>query len=223
MTWREEVSDKAQGDLDALFTQAALLAQTLLMRNREFYPFGAVMSSRGTVGLSTPAPAGDHPSSADVLNAIRDELTGAKTKNRAYAVAAMAVMPDGAEGVRVELEHKEGLALVVGLAVRRDDAGAVSFGEMRSLRAEPRVWAPRAAGERAAAKSSAAPKPSAAPKSKATRGAAAAASTRSGAKSATSSAPRSTSAAAKASKRSGGSSAAGSSKPRTRGPVVATA
>ena len=56
MTWRDDVSDKAQGDLDTLFSQAALLAQILLMRNREFFPFGATINARGVVGLSTPVP-----------------------------------------------------------------------------------------------------------------------------------------------------------------------
>jgi hypothetical protein len=145
MTWRNDVSDKAQGELDSLFSQAAMLAQTLLMRNREFFPFGATISTKGALGLSTPVPESSNPTVQDVLDSILAELEQGKTSNRAFAVTALARTADGAEAVRIELEHKEGLALVIGLPIVRTATGAVTYGEMRAIPSEPRVWPARAA------------------------------------------------------------------------------
>src|SRR5512143_1739546 len=110
MAWRDGISEGAQSDLDTVFSQAALLARTLLMRNREFFPFAATISAKGAVGLSTPVPDAAAPTVHDVIEAITAELRREKTGKRAYAIAALARTADGGEAVRIELEHKEGVA-----------------------------------------------------------------------------------------------------------------
>jgi len=222
MTWRNDVSDKAQGELDSLFSQAAMLAQTLLMRNREFFPFGAMISTKGALGLSTPVPESSNPTVQDVLDAIHDELVQGKASNRAYAITALARTADGAEAIRIELEHKEGLALVIGLPVVRSATGAVTYGEMRALPSEPRVWPARSSKSKAkgkpaakvpAAKSPAKAKAKAPAKTSAKTPAKTSARTPRGAKAAsTAKAP----AKQKSPKRS-------TSKPKPRGVAVATA
>ncbi len=157
MAWRDDISEQAQGDLDAVFSQAAMLARTLLMRNKEFFPFGATVSAKGAIGLSTPVPDGAAPTVHDVIAAILGEVTKAKASTRAYAIAALARTADGGEAVRIELEHKEGLALVIGMPVHRDETGVVTYGDMRALPGERLVWSARTT-KRAAPASKAATK-----------------------------------------------------------------
>jgi hypothetical protein len=166
MAWRDDVSEGAQSDLDTVFSQAALLARTLLMRNREFFPFGATISTKGAVGLSTPVPAAATPTVHDVIDAILTELRHDKAGKRAYAIVALARTADGGEAVRVELEHKEGVALVIGMPVLRGESGAVTFGDMAAHPGDRLIWPAKApakapaksVGLPAAAAASAAPK-----------------------------------------------------------------
>ncbi len=158
MAWRDDISKDAQGDLDTVFSQAAMLAQTLLMRNREFFPFAATISTKGAVGLSTPLPDVAAPSVHDVIESIVAELKKGKAGKRAYAITALARTSDGEEAVRIELEHKEGVALVIGLPVVRSDSGAISFGDMRALPGSRLVW-PTKPGNGARSKAAAAKAP----------------------------------------------------------------
>lgn len=160
MAWRDDVSEGAQSDLDTVFSQAALLARTLLMRNREFFPFGATISTTGAVGLSTPVPPGATPTVHDVIDAIMTELRHDKAERRAYAIVALARTADGGEAVRIELEHKEGVALVIGMPILRGESGAVTFGDMAAHPGQRLVWPPKAsAGAKGpATKAPAAPK-----------------------------------------------------------------
>lgn len=165
MAWRDDITEGAQGDLDTVFSQAAMLAQTLLMRNREFFPFAATISAKGAVGLSTPLPDAATPTVHDVIEAIVGELKSGKAGTRAYAITALARTPEGGEAVRIELEHKEGVALVVGLPVVRSESGAISFGDMRALPGSRTVWPARGAASTKSAPSpkAAATAPAAAP------------------------------------------------------------
>ncbi|HEX7589639.1 MAG TPA: hypothetical protein VF362_01515 [Demequinaceae bacterium] len=144
MAWRDDVSEGAQSDLDTVFSQAALLARTLLMRNREFFPFGATISTKGAVGLSTPVPAAATPTVHDVIDAIKTELRHDKAGKRAYAIVALARTADGDEAVRIELEHKEGIALVIGMPVLRGESGTVTFGDMAAHPGQRLIWPPKA-------------------------------------------------------------------------------
>jgi hypothetical protein len=158
MAWRDDVSEGVQSDLDTVFSQAALLARTLLMRNREFFPFGATISAKGAVGLSTPVPAAATATVHDVIDAITTELRHDKASKRAYAIVALARMADGGEAVRIELEHKEGVALLIGMPVVRGESGTVTFGEMTAHPGQRLIWPPKgpaAATTRSAAKSAA--------------------------------------------------------------------
>lgn len=141
-TWRDGASATAQQDLDGLFNQAALLAQTLLMRNREFYPFGAAVNAKGAIALSTPLPDGEHPTANDVMDGIGAEFAAQKKSLRATAIVAMASVGGGEEAVRVELEHVDGIALMVALPYTRDPkTNAVTYGAMLAREGERHVWA----------------------------------------------------------------------------------
>jgi len=140
MAWRDDISEGAQSDLDTVFSQAALLARTLLMRNREFFPFAATIGAKGAVGLSTPVPDATTPTVHDVIEAITAELRRDKAGKRAYAIVALARTADGGEAVRIELEHKEGVALLIGMPIVRGESGSVTFGDMAAHPGRRLIW-----------------------------------------------------------------------------------
>ena len=212
MAWRDDISEGAQGDLDTVFSQAAMLAQTLLMRNREFFPFAATISAKGAVGLSTPVPDAAAPTVHDVIESIVAELKQGKAAKRAYAITALARTQEGGEAVRIELEHKEGIALVIGLPVVRGESGAVSFGDMRALPGTRIVW-PAKAGAGGGTKTTATKAPAKSP------GRAAAAKAAPAAKASAAKA----SAAKAASKRAAAKAPNVPTAPKSRGTAIATA
>ena len=50
-SWRDTASTSAQKDLDDLLNFVVPLAQELLGKNGQFYPFGATMSQAGEASL----------------------------------------------------------------------------------------------------------------------------------------------------------------------------
>lgn len=142
MSERLSRQERIQQDLDELLSQLAVLAKALIIRNGEFFPFGASIGKRGKYTLVTPVPEADQPTSHDVVDAILSEIRSTRATLRACGVAAMAATAEGADAVRIELEHVEGSSLVIALPYARGDFGAFAYGDMEALRAERRIWTP---------------------------------------------------------------------------------
>lgn len=62
--------------------------------------------------LACEPASSEHPTSVDVLKALYDGARATCQARRAFAFVAD-VRADSADALRVELEHQEGLALVV--------------------------------------------------------------------------------------------------------------
>ncbi len=171
MSARISRQERVQQDLDELLGQLAILAKALIIRNGEFFPFGATIGKRGKYTLVTPVPESDQPTPHDVVDAILSEIQTSRDTFRAYGVTMMAATAEGADAVRIELEHVEGSSLVIALPYARGDFGAFAYGDMGALLAERRVWTaepkaptrPSRSTSRAKSASKAAPK-KAAPK-----------------------------------------------------------
>lgn len=156
MVAREDIRERAQGDLDELLSQLAMVAKALLIRNGEFYPFGATIGTRGKFALVTPVPEGDRPTAHDVLDAVLADVRGVASTVRACGLVAMATSEAGGDAVRIELEHASGSALVIALPYARGEFGAFAYGDMEAHRIAPRIWIepepPAKAPRKAAAK-----------------------------------------------------------------------
>lgn len=143
-SWRDSASPTAQDDLDELLGVVVPLAEHLLGKNGEFFPFGGSVSIGGEASLTAADPGlGERPQSDRVLA----DLYGGAQAN-ASQVRAAAFVADvralGSDAVRVELEHHEGVALVVLLPYSRSRfKKTVTFGEMRVAEGQPRIWAPQ--------------------------------------------------------------------------------
>ena len=143
-SWRDSVSQEAQDDLDGLLNAVLPLAENLLGKSGEFFPFGGLVSIHGEAAMTAADPGlGEHPASQDVLANLYDGARANASDSRAAAFVAD-VRANGSDAVRVELEHQEGVALVVLLpyALSRFKK-TVSFGQMSVSAAQPRIWSPR--------------------------------------------------------------------------------
>jgi len=141
-SWRDTASASAQEDLDGLLNLVLPLAQELLGKNGQFYPFGATVPDAGEAALiGEDHGLGEYPQPDEALDDLYDE-----TRENAAAIRAAAFVSDvqvnGSDAIRVELEHRDGVALTV--LVPYTPLGLKRFprlGVMSASPGESRVWA----------------------------------------------------------------------------------
>ena len=140
MSWRDSASQLAQDDHDALLNLILPLAQQMLEREGEFYPFGAAMKSDGqhemVMGYSD---TGDRPPSAAMMATMIDGLRGQRDGLRAVGFCANVRVSDS-DAVRVDLEHREGQAMAVLLPYKKRFGRGVEFSALRAGPAKSQVW-----------------------------------------------------------------------------------
>jgi hypothetical protein len=140
-SWRDTASTSAQEDLDGLLNLVLPFAGDLLGKNGQFYPFGASVSNDGAASVTATDPGlGEHPQPEQVLAGLYDGARARAADTRAAAFVTD-VLIDGSDAIRVDLEHQDGVALVVlmpytPLGRKRFPR----FGEMSVSPGEPQVW-----------------------------------------------------------------------------------
>lgn len=141
-SWREGASDLAQSDADALFSAALELAEKMLAKRGEFYPFGVDVDTEDELAMFGAAPGlGEHPASLDVLDGLVEGARSRRDALRAVAVVADVTLQGGRDAVRIEVEHREGLALEILVPyARRRLTGRVTFDDMSVSEGPRRVW-----------------------------------------------------------------------------------
>jgi hypothetical protein len=113
----------------------------MLSQHGEFYPYAATVSLDGQKRLVAAQGEADRPGSGDLL-----ELLYAGVRADAGLLRAAAFVSDvriggpaPGEGIRIDLEHSEGVALTVVLAYRVNRHG-VEYGEMAASPGQRRIW-----------------------------------------------------------------------------------
>lgn len=141
-SWRETASASAQNDLDELLNAIVPFAEQGIAKHGEFFPFGAAVTSEGDVALIAADPGvGDAPSSVQALELLYDGARVDAESRRAFAFAAD-VRANGGSAIRVELEHREGTALVIVIPYTRSRfSKKVTLGAMGLNPGNARVWA----------------------------------------------------------------------------------
>lgn len=140
-SWRDSASPSAQDDLDDLLNLVLPHAEDLLRRRGEFFPFGATVSIDGVAALIGADPGlGRRPPPDRVLASLYRAVQGDAAALRAAAFVAD-VRIGRSDAIRVELEHRDGVAPVVLVPYLPSKANkAVKLGLMSAVEGEPRVW-----------------------------------------------------------------------------------
>jgi len=137
-SWRDGVSDEIQAELDKTWLAAVTFAESMLERQGAFYPYAVKLTEAGDTEMAT-VPAG----SDDALQTLVDGLAAQRAGLRVGAVvAAMHLESIQSDAVRVDSEHREGVALTLVLPYSRQKLRKkVEWGETQSMLVEPRIWA----------------------------------------------------------------------------------
>ncbi len=140
-SWREIASQQAQEDLDGLMDQSFPFAQRMLATHGEFFPYAVGLSRSGEVRMFAADPGeSEHPPSTEVLQGLVDGLRSERNALRAVAVTSDVRVADS-DAIRVELEHRDGIAISVLLRYRDANGDGIEYGALTAGPGEPHVWA----------------------------------------------------------------------------------
>jgi hypothetical protein len=139
MSWRDEASDEALADMDGLLNLAIPFAQDMLAKHGAFYPYGAVVTHNGEERLIPVQVGSDQPQPVEVIEQLYHSMKAHSPSIRAAAVVADVSLPNEGNGVRIDLEHRDGVALALVLPYVLHN-GAVDYGELTAGQANQRIW-----------------------------------------------------------------------------------
>jgi hypothetical protein len=110
----------------------------MLERQGAFYPYAVKLTEAGDTEMVT-VPAG----SEDALQTLVGGLAAQRASLRVGAVvAAMHLESIDSDAVRVDIEHREGVALTLVLPyTRKKLRKKIEWGDTQSMLVEPRIWA----------------------------------------------------------------------------------
>lgn len=130
-----------QDDLDELLNASVPFAQQMLDKHGEFFPYGVAIDSSGETRLVAGDPdQGEQPKSVDVLQTLVKGLRAQRDELRAAAMVSDVRLSDS-DAVRVEVEHREGQALVVLLPYKRKRLRrGIEYGELVAGSGESQIW-----------------------------------------------------------------------------------
>ena len=142
VSWRDTTAEAAQNDLDGLSNAVLPFAEQTLRSHGEFLPFGAAVDTDGQIGMPAADPGlGELPPSQQVLDVLYAGARQQSESRRAVAFVAE-VRASGGDAIRVELEHREGTALVILMPYSCSRlTKKVTIGQMSVSLGERRIWA----------------------------------------------------------------------------------
>jgi len=139
-SWRDTASAEAQADLDGLLDASLQLGQELLEQHGEFFPVAMRVSAAGDTAGFAAGGLGERPRSRDVAAVLYEGLEANAAIDRACAVVTDIPLSSGSDAIRVELEHRDGIAITVVLPYASEADGARTFGSLSATTGERRVW-----------------------------------------------------------------------------------
>jgi hypothetical protein len=143
-SWRANVSCDVQDDLDEVFGTALGLAEHLLSKNGEFFPFAVTMTTSG--GRAALAQVlddnmGEHPNSVDVLESLYSAIGTSRAELVGAAFVADLGLASGGSAVRIQTEHVQGPAIEIVVPYSRHRLRrAVIFGDMSTAVGDRHIW-----------------------------------------------------------------------------------
>jgi hypothetical protein len=140
-SWRETASVEAQGDLDKLTEAALRMAHKLLEKNGEFFPFALAADSGGNLAMVGADPGlGDKPPSEAVRKFLFGALKAGQERFRAAVVVSDITLKPRREGIRIELEHRDGIAIIVVEPYEKTWLGKRAYLPLQAAAGTPQIW-----------------------------------------------------------------------------------
>lgn len=141
MSWRDETPPHVQDDLDLLLDRGLHIAQEVLEKNGEFYPFAVRLTDHEPVLVAADPGQGEQPSSQAVLDLLYAGAREERDNMRAVAFVA-AVDIDTGDAIRVECEHRDGGPAIAGFLsykTKRLRRG-VDYGDLSAAAGTRHIW-----------------------------------------------------------------------------------
>ena len=141
-SWRDSTSQQAQDDFDVLYNASLEEAEHFLGKSREFHPFGVQVGDDDQVAMFAADPGlGEFPPATEVLKALAEGASADREGILAVALVADVSLAGGGDGVRMQLEHRDGAAIEIVVPYRIRRLGRrVTFEEMSVSAGEGRIW-----------------------------------------------------------------------------------
>jgi hypothetical protein len=156
MTSADALYSALKQDIEALASPLFEASEVFVRNRRAFLPHGAVLTLSGEVRLVMAAPADLETravSAPEVIPLLHQGLRAAASSEEALALAVsedVTITPEGqkpTKAIKVLVEHKRGLTVVLYVPFHRKSLRGYSFGAVLVLPASPEVcsWTPDAA------------------------------------------------------------------------------
>lgn len=136
----------AKEECESLLNMLLPAAQTLLQKNKEFYPIGAVTLVDDTSSFTATADESEHPDSQkvieDLISVHRNLSENKEIKVSGIAYNATITKVDGkrADAILVSLEHKDGYSVIVGVPYSFSILKKVKYGDVFAQNGDHRVF-----------------------------------------------------------------------------------
>jgi hypothetical protein len=137
----------AHSDLNQLLNALLPFAQQMLVKNGEFYPFGASIGFDGKISSNVASEGDEQPPSQEIIDALteifRKSATNSEIKAAGICFNVRVVPPEQtekADAICVSLEHIEGDSIELFLPYKKNWLGKVNYGELFATERMPRFF-----------------------------------------------------------------------------------
>lgn len=135
MTNTNDLYAEVKAGIEAVANPLFDFSEVRLKKRGNFLPHGAVLDSKGKVGLVAAAPDNDITDSTEVLPLLHESLRAEAKDNELVAIGVaenVTVTPNGqlpTEAIKVLFEHKRGLVVALYLPFKKKFMRSYSFGQ----------------------------------------------------------------------------------------------
>ncbi|HET8940920.1 MAG TPA: hypothetical protein VFN13_02925 [Rudaea sp.] len=115
-----DISDTPKNDAEALLDVLIPFAEKMLRAHREFFPFGAEMSTSGKIALSSATDGSKHPESQNIIDMLRMQYIRLAAAGEIKACATIydsRVTPPNSsvkqDAISALIDHRDGYSVTV--------------------------------------------------------------------------------------------------------------
>ena len=134
-------------DFEPLLGMLYDIAQKMLIKNGEFYPFGATIDKNGSVAIVAGSSGDEHPQSNDEIELIRGGFRSRAERGEIRAAGIcldVRVIPpnqtEKSDAICAWMEHENGEAAEVYLPYHKDMSGFIKYGDIFAYKGSCKIF-----------------------------------------------------------------------------------